>query len=686
MTDFTEPLVVSTIRQFKAALLAREETQIRRMADRWLIVERSLRAEMELAARDLADERAAGRSVSAWKLARMERYQDLQRQLEEQMAMYNAYAEAEIMTRQNEYGQLGIDHATQAITASYVGAGAVVATFNRLPVDAIQAMVGLLGDGSPLMTLLNDAYGDAAQAMTTALLRGTALGWNPRQTAQAMADGVATGLGRILTTARTEQLRAYREANRMQFEESGVVEGFVRLVAHQSRTCLACLAAEGEWFPVAESLYDHPNGRCVAPGTLVSGASVEALVSRHYQGDLVTIRTAAGKFLAVTPNHPVLTGHGWVAADALRVGDNVVGDAGIERAARAVAPNGYQVPTLVEDVSAALGMLRLGSVPCAAENFHGDGRGSNVYVVWANGLLGNDLDAALAQPFTKHLFGWRDALLTLFSSGGDFAAMDKGMLAPASDFLGNGNAPMVLLDGGLLGQQAISLGLAARRNAAALKAQAQRRSAHAILGGQRILGFAGVVPGYDFAHGELDLGALSGARFLMNKGVSFGFGAAQAALLKNGEQAVRAQSGDPINDALGALSGHVCADRIVEIGSRTHIGHVYNLQTAGAWYNANGIIIHNCSAVPKVAGVRLPGFQRGADWFRSLPTPTQTEMISQQVGKEAARAWLDGVVDFDQFFTRTPNRTWGPSLNPTSQAEILAGGGQRARIYEGLAA
>ena len=261
MTILLEPLVVQVMRGFKAALLAREQVQIQRMADRWLVVERTLRGQMELAARDLEAEKRTGKAVSQWKLARMERYQDLLRQLEQQMAEYNRYAEAEIMTQQNSYGQLGIDHGVQAINASYAEA-AVRGSFNVLPVDAIQEMVGLLGDGSPLATLLTDAYGTAAEQMSAALLQGTALGWNPRKTAAAMSDGIASGLGRILTTARTEQLRVYLEANRQQYEHSGVVEGFVRLVAHDNRTCMACLAAEGEWFPVAEALYDHPNGRC----------------------------------------------------------------------------------------------------------------------------------------------------------------------------------------------------------------------------------------------------------------------------------------------------------------------------------------------------------------------------------------------------------------------------------------
>jgi len=58
----------------------------------------------------------------------------------------------------------------------------------------------------------------------------------------------------------------------------------------------------------------------------------------------------------------------------------------------------------------------------------------------------------------------------------------------------------------------------------------------------------------------------------------------------------------------------------------------------------------------------------------------------QELGKKAADAWARGEIDFERFYHQTPNRTWGASLNPTSQADILSGGGQRARIYEDWAA
>jgi len=77
-----------------------------------------------------------------------------------------------------------------------------------------------------------------------------------------MLNDMAANLNRALTIARTEQLRAYRTAATEQMKASGVVEGWIWRSALQDRTCLACLAMDGQQFSLDEELTDHPNGRC----------------------------------------------------------------------------------------------------------------------------------------------------------------------------------------------------------------------------------------------------------------------------------------------------------------------------------------------------------------------------------------------------------------------------------------
>ena len=256
-----DPLVILVMREFKAGLLARERGQMEEMAREWVRLEDALDAAIADMARQLDDERRAGRAISQSKLYRMERYKTLLAQVRSEFQQYTGYADRLITNGQEQIGQLGIRHATDAINASVPGVGVY---FDRLPVEAIQNMVGvgMAGNGSPLRALLEETWGTAVNGLTDALIRSTALGRNPRDTAREMKKGLSQGLNRMLNIARTEQLRVYREAARQQYKTSGVVSGFQRLATHDDRVCAACLMAEGEEYGLDEVLRAHPSGRC----------------------------------------------------------------------------------------------------------------------------------------------------------------------------------------------------------------------------------------------------------------------------------------------------------------------------------------------------------------------------------------------------------------------------------------
>lgn len=267
----TEPEVVRLMRQYKAALLAREKAQMATMARRWHEVELTLEAQIAALAQEAAT-LADGRSLSPSKLYEMERYQRLLAQLHLELRQYARYAEHLTKEEQKALAKLGVDHAAAATQASYSGIGAF---FDRLPVEAVELMAGLAGDGSPLHVLLDDLAPDAARGLTRALLRGTALGRNPRRVAREMADGMALGLQRALVIARTEQLRVYREASRQQYAASGVVRGYKRLSAHDSRVCVGCLAADGWEYELDEPFASHPQCRCTTVPLVVGVPDVE---------------------------------------------------------------------------------------------------------------------------------------------------------------------------------------------------------------------------------------------------------------------------------------------------------------------------------------------------------------------------------------------------------------------------
>lgn len=249
--------VIIAMRQFKAALLRGERAQMREMATRWLAVERRLSGQMDALALEMAQIASEGGTVSMEMLLNDVRYRRLLVQLTNELQRYTDYAADTIAATQQRLAALGITHAESAIIAQGIGAG-----FSRLPVEAVEYMVGLAGNGSPLRTLLVASWPDAAEGLTQALIDGIALGHNPRRTAKEMARGATGSLNRMLNMARTETMRVYKTANLESYKASGVVTSYLRLATHDSRVCPLCLLLEGTEYPLDRMMPSHPSCRC----------------------------------------------------------------------------------------------------------------------------------------------------------------------------------------------------------------------------------------------------------------------------------------------------------------------------------------------------------------------------------------------------------------------------------------
>lgn len=267
-----DPVVVVAMRGFKRGLLAREAAQMQEMAGRWLDVEGALEARIGALAEEASRLKAAGEAVSEARVYRMGRYERLLAQTQREFEQYAEWTDGVVTRGQREMARLGLDHSSQAISLSY-DSGGVGVYFDRLPLEAVENMAGLAGNGRPVGELLRlRMVRDAAGAplpgvwgrLTGSLLQGTALGWNPRKTARFMRDDLSGGLQKALVIARTEQLRVYREVGRRQYEASGVVKGQKRLTAHDGRVCAACIADEGTLYGLGEVISDHPQGRCTS--------------------------------------------------------------------------------------------------------------------------------------------------------------------------------------------------------------------------------------------------------------------------------------------------------------------------------------------------------------------------------------------------------------------------------------
>lgn len=143
---------------------------------------------------------------------------------------------------------------------------ALVARFNRVDRFALSAIVERTTQQvTSTMWLL--PY-QAQEQMRRVLIRGVALGDNPRRAAAEMvarAEGTFNGgLTRALTIARTEMLDAHRSAGAAShFANADVLTGWVWLAQLDTRTCPSCLAMHGTEHNLDEvGPMDHQQGRC----------------------------------------------------------------------------------------------------------------------------------------------------------------------------------------------------------------------------------------------------------------------------------------------------------------------------------------------------------------------------------------------------------------------------------------
>ncbi len=253
------PLVVDAINNHRAALRAREAAAMAEQARRWLGVERALQAQIEALALELAQNPA---TATMGQLARSRRYQALLEQTRDELRKYTTYMDSTVTAGQRSMISTAIQHSATAVNAVATEAQIVV-PFNRLSVSAVENMVGLAGDGSPLRAVLNDAARAGPDAMAQELVNGIALGRNPVAVARrAIRLGLGQSFTRMQTVARTEQLRVYRETTLQSYGASNVVIGYKRLSARDDRVCPACLMADGQQYPIGHGFDEHPNGRC----------------------------------------------------------------------------------------------------------------------------------------------------------------------------------------------------------------------------------------------------------------------------------------------------------------------------------------------------------------------------------------------------------------------------------------
>lgn len=317
------------------------------------------------------------------------------------------------------------------------------------------------------------------------------------------------------------------------------------LLSNLDNPCPICTAnADAGWIEIdkdfpggVKSPLQHPN--CFVGDTPVQILSpLLATTERHFNGRIAIIRTAGGKQLTCTPNHPILTDHGWVAAGSLHVGSNVVCYLGIDRndmSADLASLDNQHMPASIKEIARAFrcspNVISM-PVPTASEDFHGDGEGSEIAIVGTNGQLRNDSYLADFKEPNK---------LSLERINGRIESTGGG--SPEKLALGDNTSECGAMS---LGDLSLALGLS-----------------HA--GPTQSISSTSV--------------------------------AERDASIQKPTVDDAAVHFEPFTESKDALTTLIKFDQIANIDFVDYSGHVFNLQTESGWYIADGIVTHNCRCV-----------------------------------------------------------------------------------------
>ncbi len=153
----------------------------------------------------------------------------------------------------------------------------------------------------------------------------------------------------------------------------------------------------------------------------------------EYEGEIITITTSSGQKVEGTPNHPILTPHGFLPLGELKVGEHVVYSA-LPQSREILDNQKVAMPSTFAELFDAVNNPSISSVlrksPTAAD-FYGDGVGMNneIDICSTDSTLGDNL----VSRFNESV---KDELFRCIHRSGSFASKD------CVDFLLRGGLPV----------------------------------------------------------------------------------------------------------------------------------------------------------------------------------------------------------------------------------------------------
>lgn len=382
------------------------------------------------------------------------------------------------------------------------------------------------------------------------MITGMQLGEGVAELRDRVIASANISIPRATTIARTEVNSAMNNGAYEQMKALGVPTIKEWIATNDSRTRESHEEVDGEEidgdakFMVGGFPMDHPHDlsappsetiNCVIGSTQVDTPLIQMAMRSWLDGDVIEIRTSAGKTLTVTPNHPVLTASGWLLASQLKVGDNVLCGNLIRRFTRPLH-NEQRRPAKISKIFDSASSFGVASDRERMANFHGERRQAEIRVISEDRQLGLEVVPARTEEINKlSLTATYETCACFSSTQGSLLALDAA---------------------GFIVQNSVcaTCGVSVLRETSSVMHSGRSEASSVSLGNSA----------YFNSGLEQDIS---------NRG---------------------ARDVERLADSDHRFTLDVSTDNVVSIIVRPYSGHVYNLSTTTGWYTGNSIITGNC--------------------------------------------------------------------------------------------
>ena len=242
----------------KRQVMAMEAKAVARLTGAWRKAYAAIIPKLEAVTKQLQAAQSSGTPVSPAWIFQQQRWAALMRSIESELKRFGVDASSTLTNQQKQMVETGLKHSAALVKATGIATG-----FKSLPTSAFENVVGYLTDKSPLYDLFQAIAPDALASAREMFAVGISQGQNPRKIGNALMGKLGITKQRAVLIARTESLRAYRQAHIQNYAaNSDVVVGLRISSARDGRTCPLCLARDGIVLTKGEDFAPHPGCRC----------------------------------------------------------------------------------------------------------------------------------------------------------------------------------------------------------------------------------------------------------------------------------------------------------------------------------------------------------------------------------------------------------------------------------------